>query len=699
MAATLNKLGDVYAGRKQYDQALEQYRRALGIRHVRGESHPGVALAYHNIGNIHKIQGRYDDALRDMEQALLALREPGREPATLEGLEAGDLRPLPLTVEVLHDWARLLESSLGATSAISQLRRCSRLYRLAGGVMERMRQEVLQAEVSKVSLGAKHFDLFSRHIGVLRQLFAVEGKAEGLEAAFTVAELGIARVFLEQIGKSRAASMGRVSDALRRQETGLINRLRDLDARIANEQGRPLDRQDPQRLIRLFEERRRVEDEQLQLVTRMEREYPRYAALRYPRPCSLAEARACLGPNEVALLYVLGDEASYLIVVAKDDDPRTAGLAIHELGPAGAIAKAVDALVHPSALKSLRGLEPIPWEGEVDAREREAEAYRMLLAPAAEAIRGRDLVIVPGGPLGYLPFELLIEPREAKVDVADGRYLIERHRIRYAPSLTVLSLVRQWERTRARPDRPLGAVGDPVYEPSDKRVRGQAMLAQSSRGSQEEYHCRMKGPGDPMTFKRLEGFDAELQAIGQIMAAAPDNDFWTGLRASEALIKRASEGRLLAQYRYVHFATHGILGLDVGRQPSLVLSLVDNVGNDGREELGGKNDGFLQMDEVTHLHLNADLVVLSACQTGLGRLRNGEGVESLTRTFLYAGSRAVLCSLWSVADRETSELMADVYRNLKAGRSAPDALREAQLAMIKAGKPPFYWAPFITIGE
>ena len=552
-----------------------------------------------------------------MTKAVLALREPRRALATLEGLEAGDLRPLPLTVEVLHDWACLLELSLGATPAASQFRRCSRLYRLAGGVMERMRQEVLQAEVSKVSLGAKHFDLFSRHIGVLRRLFAVEGKAEDLEAAFTVAEQGIARVFLEQMGKSRAASMGRVSDELRRQETGLINRLRDLDARIANEQGRPRDRQDPQRLIRLFEDRRRVEDEQLQLVTRMEREYPQYAALRYPRPCSLAEARACLGPNEVALLYVLGDEASYLIVVAKDDDPRTAGLAIHELGPAGAIAKTVDALVHPSALISLRGLVPIPWEGEVDAREREAEAYRMLLAPAAEAIRGRDLVVVPGGPLGYLPFELLIEPRGTKADVAGGRYLVEGHRIRYAPSLTVLSLVRQWERTRARPDRPLGAVGDPVYEPSDERVRGQAMLARSSQGSQEEYRSRMRGAGDRMTFERLGGFDAELQAIGQIMAAAP-RDFWTGLRASEALIKGASEGGLLAQYRYVHFATHGILGFDVGRQPSLVLSQVDSVGNDGREELGGKNDGFLQMDEVTHLHLNADLVVLTPARPAWG---------------------------------------------------------------------------------
>src|SRR5205807_9574569 len=116
----------------------------------------------------------------------------------------------------------------------------------------------------------------------------------------------------------------------------------------------------------------------------------------------------------------------------------------------------------------------------------------------------------------------------------------------------------------------------------------------------------------------------------------------TGLQASEAAVKAASAKGALARARYIHFATHGILGLDAGRQPSLVLSLVGNV----------KEDGFLQLDEVTTLKLNADLVVLSACRSYQGRLYNGEGVVGLGRAFLYAGSKGVLCSLWSVADQE-----------------------------------------------
>ncbi|HKB37534.1 MAG TPA: CHAT domain-containing protein, partial [Gemmataceae bacterium] len=162
--------------------------------------------------------------------------------------------------------------------------------------------------------------------------------------------------------------------------------------------------------------------------------------------------------------------------------------------------------------------------------------------------------------------------------------------------------------------------------------------------------------------------------------------------------KAASRKGLLTRCRYVHFATHGILGLDTGRQPSMVLTLV---GNDGTIEGGGANDGFLQLDEVTNLKLNADLVVLSACRSGQGRLNAGEGVTGLGRAFLHAGSRGVVCSLWPVDDRETGLLMKGMYRRLKEANQpvTADALRAAKLEMLKAKKAPFYWAPFLLIGE
>jgi len=139
-----------------------------------------------------------------------------------------------------------------------------------------------------------------------------------------------------------------------------------------------------------------------------------------------------------------------------------------------------------------------------------------------------------------------------------------------------------------------------------------------------------------------------------------------------------------------HFACHGVLGTGDGVQPGLVLSQVDNPPG---------TDGYLRLDEVTDLRLNADLVTLSACQTGQGKVFRAEGVSGLARAFLYAGCRGVLCSLWQVDDAATAELMADVYAGLKDGKSAADALRSAQLKMIEAGEPPLHWAPFVLIGR
>ena len=203
----------------------------------------------------------------------------------------------------------------------------------------------------------------------------------------------------------------------------------------------------------------------------------------------------------------------------------------------------------------------------------------------------------------------------------------------------------------------------------------------------------MFAAGDPIRpvgehlFAQLDGSREEVERLGSITKAAPDG-ILLGTEATEEAVKRRSADGSLARYRYVHFATHGVLGRAGGGPPALVLS------DDGRKE-----DGFLGLDEVTTLKLNADLVVLSACETGRGRLDEAEGVRGLARAFLSAGSRSVLCTLWDVDDRATSTLMAGVYEGIEMGQSPADALRSAQLRMIANGKPPLNWAPFILIGE
>jgi CHAT domain-containing protein len=305
----------------------------------------------------------------------------------------------------------------------------------------------------------------------------------------------------------------------------------------------------------------------------------------------------------------------------------------------------------------------------------------MLLAPAADRLKGKALVIVPDGLLCYLPFQLLVD--------ADDKYLIESHRVRYAPSLTTLHLTRQWANDRDRRKEPPGcalfALGDPDYGPTKLDVFDPAAaLARSEGSTRGEAFLRLKHSGREVAdLEKLFGKDKCWVLLGR--------------DASEAAVKKASGSGELTRYRYLHFACHGVLGRGPGQHPGLVLSLTAASGKD--DAWGGVDDGYLGADEVLNLRLNADLVVLSACRSGKGRLHAGEGVEGLARSFLYAGSRGVVCTLWSVDDAATAKLMVEMYARLKDGTPAADALRAAQLELVKAGRPPFYWAAFVLNGQ
>jgi CHAT domain-containing protein len=436
-------------------------------------------------------------------------------------------------------------------------------------------------------------------------------------------------------------------------------RLRDADrAYDAHDPGKS---KQPQRAAALWQRREQADRDLRDIETEVRKSAPQYAALSNPRPCSLAEARSALASNEVALIYLPGSPRSHVVLVEarpKRIDPAE-GLAIYELPRESEINDLVAALTDVETLARPANVLALA-----------AEAHDMLLKPLAGRIRGKDLVIVPGGDLSYLPFELLREP----TDEGDRRYLIESRRVRYAPSLTTLHLIGQWKKSRRQPDRALWALGDPIYDGKDSRYRGKG-------GTR---------PGGPYT--RLTHTAEEVRQIGKILKA-PAESLYLGERASEANIRKASESGELGRARYVHLATHGDLGVGMGRQPGLVLGLVA-----GRREPGGE-EGYLDMEEVLTLRLNADLVVLSACRSVEGRLYNGEGVRGLARAFLCAGSKGVVCSLWNVEDRATADLMGDFYRLLADGKSAADALRAAKRSRIDKGQAALHWAGFVLIGE
>jgi CHAT domain-containing protein len=321
--------------------------------------------------------------------------------------------------------------------------------------------------------------------------------------------------------------------------------------------------------------------------------------------------------------------------------------------------------------------------------------YKTAVEPAASFFGDKRLLIVADGALNYIPFEALVKTTTGE-DYASLNYLIKTNEVVYAPSASVVAAIRQ--QSTPSTSKRLLLIADPIFRTDDPRLGG--MAAQTfgeARGlglGLASAVSDVTGAGGQtpvgMQLARLAGTRIEAQEIAKIASAGGNQpDVWTDLTASEDNIR----GRDVSNYRVVHIATHGLLDAERPQFTGVVLSLVGNK----------TGDGFLRTDEIFNLKMGNSLVMLSACETGLGKEKRGEGVIGLTRAFMYAGAPTVGVSLWSVADKSTADLMTDFYRRLlgPSANSPSVALRDAQLAMINGKKysAPFYWAPFVLVGE
>ena len=340
--------------------------------------------------------------------------------------------------------------------------------------------------------------------------------------------------------------------------------------------------------------------------------------------------------------------------------------------------------------QKLRALARDLGDSSSDVAQIEAQftsLSRMLLAPASELLAGKTRVLVlPDEALNLIPFDLLTLSSERY------RPMIKDMTVRVAPSLRFL--VYNAKRESSQGGKEVFALGDPVY--------GKGPPAGSSPSLPTK--VAMRGSDFLEYFAPLPETRTEVASIARVF---PDGTqtVLLGEQATESAVKKAN----LKGFRYVHFATHGVLGGDVPglAEPALVL------GNEPGE------DGFLTSSEVLALKLSADLAVLSACKTGTGELVTGEGVMGMSRAFLVAGSRAVVVSLWSVESKATEQLMVAFYQHLKEGLEAPEALRQAKLDLLKKddtqqgssrdlqvqprvavknSRHPVYWAPFVLVG-
>jgi CHAT domain-containing protein len=423
---------------------------------------------------------------------------------------------------------------------------------------------------------------------------------------------------------------------------------------------------------------------------------------------TLADAQQkVIDDNTVLLEYQLGSDNSYLFAAIRS------GVSLYKLPRRADVDKlATDfraQLIPPKLQRRIVGIDVAadqqrglgivqgPSEDLPPFVAASNALYKAVVEPAASIISDKRILVVADGALNYIPFEALLKNADG-ADYASLNYLVKTNEIVYSPSASVIAAIRQGSASSS--GKSMLLVADPVFSADDPRAKGGA--AASASAETRGLGLGLESAVDDVTgntaasasgglhLARLSGTRTEVDAISAIAkTGGGQSELWTDLNASEDNVKT----RDMSSYRYVHVATHGLLDADRPQFTGVVLSLVGNK----------TNDGFLRTDEIFNLKLGSPLVMLSACETGLGKEKRGEGVIGLTRAFMYAGAPTVGVSLWSVADKSTAGLMTDFYKRLLGAtpQSPGAAMRGAQLAMIsgKQYSAPFYWAPFVLVGE
>jgi CHAT domain-containing protein len=377
---------------------------------------------------------------------------------------------------------------------------------------------------------------------------------------------------------------------------------------------------------------------------------PDYADLKYPEIISLGEAqKQLLNSKTVFFAYIVGNQNSFGFAISKND------LETFPIPARSELQDMVTAHLHAITDKDSSNFEL----GK--------ELFEILVLPGLDN-KVKNILFIPDDILHFLPFETLITQKNTP------SWLIEDYKIAYAPSISSYrEIIRRKANNRSKQRSDILAFGDPNFGKMESETNGEDIF-------QNFYSS------NAFNFYRLKYSGTEIERISSLFKQKKTNVF-TREEATEEQLKSLE----LDNYKILHFATHSLIDDKKPARSSIVLSLNENAAE----------DGFVQMREIYNLKLNADLVTLSACQTGLGQHIRGEGIEGLNRAFFFAGSSSVLMSLWAVNDQATYQLMERFYSHLRSSKKISTSLQKAKLEMIKSDvvSHPYYWAGFIVTGK
>jgi CHAT domain-containing protein/Tfp pilus assembly protein PilF len=676
IAYALVSAGMAYASLGELEKARAFYQQALEIQ-KEIDDRRGQAITLDRMGQAFALSGELTKALSSFEMALqnwLAIGDKQGEAQTLYGIAKLEL-----------DRNNLSESLAKIEEAIK--------------IVESLRTKMLSQRLQTTYFATKQ-DFYALNIDVRMRLYDARRSEDDKVAALYVSEHARARNFLDLLSEARAGIQKGVAPELVEKSYRLeheinstaegLMRLRNLkwtDKVVVTE--RRLDE-----LINQYDG----------LQAKIRAGNKSDAELRQPELPGLKEIQQLLDSDTILLEYALGDRRSYLWIVTQTTIDSYPLPERAEIERAATTVRELLTAYEPRE-QGESGEQYLTRLNKSAAQywQQAARLSRIVLAPVSAHPRAKRLVIVADGALQYIPFEALPipgAPRQLKATsntttrAEETIPLVSRYEIVYEPSASALAKLRAAPQKQAA--KSVAVLADPVFDSKDERVltaKKKLMPDTLSSYKPRGLSQALRDTGDTGTQDGLERLIYSEVEANRIVEAAPARSWMkaVGFKANRATATSPE----LKQFAIIHFATHGILNDKHPQLSGLVLSLIN--------EHGLTEDGFLRLHDIYNLDLPVDLIVLSACRTGIGRQVRGEGLISLTRGFMYAGAKKVLASLWRVDDEATAELMKRFYWHLlKEGMTAPMSLKLAQLEIMRTReqwRAPYYWAGFVLQGD
>ncbi len=648
-------IGNIHKDAKNLEKAMVHYELARDINKQAGRDlHPLTARAYHYIASVYSSQGDYEKALLTIQKSLIAISKDFDNLNTKSNpLAENAINPSHM-IDILGQKGIILYRKYQNSLNTQDLSLSFEVLQQAVSLIDEVRTSYKSE--SSVEIFRKEINpILEAAVEVAYERYHKTGEASYLEQAFEFAEKSKAGLLMAALHESKAQKFAGVPDTLLQAERSLKQDLNFYDRQLFEETQRNQDGDSVKIAFyqsQKFALKRRYDT----LVSKLETTYSDYYRLKYnTEVVSIEKVRSdLLSSDDLLVEYFISDSSIFIFAINKQETKFV------RLKKSAAFERDIEAMRDILTQK-------------IDEPDRFATLahglYQSLLAPVASNVEDFNLIISPDRELSYLPFELLVKNEVEVGSTFFGLpYLINNHPISYTYSASM------WQEVLGKRSNPYGAEYLALAPDFNKR--------ENFQGSE----IALQATAEPVrgALVELEGTSREISVIDDLFKGS----FYEGTHATEQQFKKLAEN-----YGILHLATHAIVD---DRHP-MNSRLLFTINQDSTE------DGDLYAWELYNMRLNAEMAVLSACNTGSGKLQQGEGVKSLGWAFTYAGCRSIVMSLWPAQDRSTADLMTYFYQGLSKGYSKDRALQEAKLNYLKHADEifshPFYWAGFVVQGN